>query len=134
MQGFKGQVSTFGPLGDYLGVDIAYDNIDEVVKDDYIVCMDYVGPEMSQFEVTAWAEVLPSAAGQTLALNTIANVDGIEAITKLNEITVPSNITVVALDDMVTTEETAISFDVHYIDETNSKNEISVISDNVSFE
>ncbi|WP_409372698.1 Ig-like domain-containing protein, partial [Pseudoalteromonas sp. bablab_jr011] len=47
---------------------------------------------------------------------------------------VPSNITVVALDDMVTTEETAISFDVHYIDETNSKNEISVISDNVSFE
>ena len=134
VQGFKGQVSTFGPLGDYLGVDIAYDNIDEVVKDDYIVCMDYVGPEMSQFEVTAWAEVLPSAAGQTLALNTIANVDGIEAITKFNEITVPSNITVVALDDMVTTEETAISFDVHYIDETNSKNEISVISDNVSFE
>ncbi|QMW15199.1 S8 family serine peptidase [Pseudoalteromonas sp. MT33b] len=134
LQGFRGEVYEYGPLDKYRGVQVAYNNLDEVISDDYVVCMDYVGPESSQFEVTAWAEVLPSAAGQMLNIDAKAAISGLNDMTTTATLSVPSNITVVALDDMVTTEETAISFDVHYIDETNSKNEISVISDNVSFE
>lgn len=134
LQGFRGAFFEFGPLDKYRGVQVAYNNLDEVISDGYVVCMDYVGPESSQFEVTAWAEVLPSAAGQMLNIDAKAAIAGLNDITTTATLSVPSNITIVALDDMVTTEETAISFDVHYIDETNSKNEISVISDNVSFE
>jgi hypothetical protein len=34
---------------------------------------------------------------------------------------------------MVTEEQTPISFEVHHIDETNSKNEISIIAENASY-
>jgi hypothetical protein len=77
--------------------------------------------------------VLPSASGQTLEIDAKSSMTGLNSMTATATLSVPGNITVVALNDMVTAEETAISFDVHYIDETNSKNEISVINDNVSY-
>ncbi|CAM3904741.1 MULTISPECIES: S8 family serine peptidase [Pseudoalteromonas] len=133
LQGYKGLVGTFGALNGPLGVDLAYNNIDEVVKDGYIVCMDYVGPESSQFEVTAWAEVLPAAAGQTLAVTATTSMSGMADKVITKDIVVPGNITVAPLADMTTTEETAITFDVNYIDEVNSKNQVSIVADNVSY-
>jgi MYXO-CTERM domain-containing protein len=112
---------------------VAYNNLDEVIGDNYVVCIDYVGPESSQFEVTAWAEVLPSAAGQNLTVTSSARISGLSDMTQTAELSVPGNITVIALDDMVTSEETPVSFDVHYIDENNSKNAISVQSEHVSY-
>ena len=133
LQGYKGLVGTFGALDGPLAVDIAYNNLDEVVKDDYIICMDYVGPESSQFEVTAWAEVLPSASGQNLEIIATTSMVGTADKTVIKTVSVPSNITVVPLNDMTTTEETAITFDVSYIDEMNSKNQVSIIADNASY-
>ncbi|MCO6354656.1 S8 family serine peptidase [Pseudoalteromonas shioyasakiensis] len=134
LQGFRGAQYEYGPLENYRGIQIAYNNLDEVISDGYVVCMDYVGPESSQFEVTAWAEVMPSATGQTLEVAAKAAISGLNDMTSTATLAIPGNITVVALDDMVTTEETPISFDVHHIDEKNSKNEISVISDDVTYE
>ena len=134
LQGFRGAQYEYGPLENYRGIQIAYNNLDEVISDGYVVCMDYVGPESSQFEVTAWAEVMPSAAGQTLEIEAKAAISGLNDMTSTATLAIPGNITVVALDDMVTTEETPISFEVHHIDEKNSKNEISVISDDVTYE
>lgn len=133
LQGFRGAQYERGPLDKYRGVQVAYNNLDEVIGDNYVVCMDYVGPESSQFEVTAWAEVLPSAAGQNLTVTSNARISGLSDMTQTAELSVPGNITVIALDDMVTSEETPVSFDVHYIDEKNSKNAISVQSEHVSY-
>ena len=134
LQGFRGAQYEYGPLENYRGIQIAYNNLDEVISDDYVVCMDYIGPESSQFEVTAWAEVMPSAAGQTLEVGAKAAISGLNDMISTATLAIPGNITVVALDDMITTEETPISFEVHHIDEKNSKNEISVISDDVTYE
>ncbi|WP_306174053.1 S8 family serine peptidase [Pseudoalteromonas shioyasakiensis] len=134
IQGFKGMWDLWGPLNGHKGDSQAYDNLDEVVKDDYIICMDYVGPESSQFEVTAWAEVLPSASGQNLEITATTSMSGMADISVTKTLSVPGNITIVPLNDMTTTEETAVSFDVDHIDEMNSKNEISVISADVTYE
>lgn len=134
LQGYRGSVFSYGPLEGYKGVQVAYNNVDEVVKDDYIVCMDYVGPESSQFEVTAWAEVLPSASGKALSIDATMQMTGMDNMVSSSELSIPGNITVVELDDMVTEESTAVTFDVHYIDEVNSKNEISVMAENATVE
>ncbi|MEL7387013.1 MAG: S8 family serine peptidase [Pseudomonadota bacterium] len=131
--GYKGFINEYGPLEGFLGVDIAYNNLDEVIQDDLVVCMDYVGPESSQFEVTAWMEVLPSGAGQTMEFEARTQMSGTIDKVVTNTIEVAGNITVVAIDDMVTEEQTPISFEVHHIDETNSKNEISIIAENASY-
>ncbi|WP_300360178.1 hypothetical protein, partial [uncultured Pseudoalteromonas sp.] len=55
-------------------------------------------------------------------------------MTSTATLAIPGNITVIALDDMVTEEYTSISFEVQHIDEMNSRNEISVIADNASYE
>ena len=133
IQGFKGMWDLYGPLNGYRGVDHAYNNLDEVIHDGYIVCMDYVGPEVSKFEVTAWAEVLPAAAGQTLAVTATTSMSGMADKVITKDIVVPGNITVAPLADMTTTEETAVTFDVNYIDEVNSKNQVSIVADNVSY-
>lgn len=134
IQGFKGQLYSYGPLEGYLGRSIAFNDVDTVVKDGMVICMDYVGPESSQFEVTAWADITAKSVGKELTFSANIDVEGMEAMQLSHTLTVPSNITVVALDDMVTEEYTPISFEVQHIDEMNSKNEISVIADNASYE
>ena len=134
LQGFRGAQYQYGPLESYRGIQIAYNNLDEVISDGYVVCMDYVGPESSQFEVTAWAEVMPTATGQTLEVAAKAAISGLNDMTSTATLAIPGNITVIALDDMVTEEYTSISFEVQHIDEMNSRNEISVIADNASYE
>ena len=133
LQGYKGLAGTYGALDGALGVDIAYNNLDEVIKDDYVICMDYVGPESSQFEVTAWAEVLPSASGQNLEITATTSMAGVADTSVTETVSVPGNITVAPLNDMITTEETAVTFDVNYIDDMNSKNQVSIIADNASY-
>ncbi|MEL7309729.1 MAG: hypothetical protein AAGK05_19040 [Pseudomonadota bacterium] len=53
--------------------------------------MDYVGPESSQFEVTAWAEVMPSAAGQTLEIEAKAAISGLNDMTSTATLAIPGN-------------------------------------------
>lgn len=134
IQGFKGQLYSYGPLEGYLGRSIAFNDVDKVVKDGMVICMDYVGPESSQFEITAWADITAKSAGKDLTFSANIDVEGMDAMQLSHTLSVPSNITLVPIDDMTTPEETAVMFDVHYIDEMNSKNEISIISDDVTYE
>lgn len=78
-------------------------------------------------------EVLPSGAGQTMEFEARTQMSGTADKVVTNTVEVAGNITVVELDDMVTEEQTPISFEVHHIDETNSKNEISIIAENASY-
>ncbi|WP_462159569.1 S8 family serine peptidase [Pseudoalteromonas sp. GB56] len=134
IQGFKGQSYSRGPLGAYLGKQISLNEVDEVVKDGMVVCMDYVGPESSQFEVTAWADITTASAGRDMEFTATIEVDGMDTMVKSHTLSVPSNIVMVELDDMETDENEAISFDVTYVDEHNSANEIIVTGDHMSAE
>ncbi|WP_105189285.1 S8 family serine peptidase [Pseudoalteromonas sp. T1lg48] len=134
IQGYKGQSYSRGPLEAYLGKQVNFNEVDEVVKDDMVICMDYVGPESSQFEVTAWADITTASAGRDMEFTATIEVDGMETMVKSHTLSVPSNITVVELDDMTTNEEESITFDVTYIDELNSANEVIVSGDNMAAE
>lgn len=131
-QGFRGTLYGRGPLSGYLGQSIAYNNLEDVIKDDYIICMDYVGPESSQFEITAWADVTADAAGNTLEFNGVTSMSGTADMPFAHQLNVPSHITVVALEDMTTMEETPVSFTVQHIDEVNSANQILVAGEGIS--
>ncbi|MBS3797975.1 S8 family serine peptidase [Pseudoalteromonas sp. BDTF-M6] len=134
IQGFRGLLHPYGPLEGYLGRSINFNEVDEVVKDDMVICMDYVGPESSQFEVTAWADITPASAGRDMEFTANIDMDGMEPLVKSHTLSVPSNITVVELEDMTTNEEESITFDVAYIDELNSANEVLVSGDNMTAE
>lgn len=131
-QGYKGATYERGPLMGYKGQSIAFDNTQDIVKDDYIVCMDYTGPEASYIEVTAWAEVMNTAAGKTLAFKGSTSMQGTQDMPFSHSLSVTSHITVVPLSDMSTLEETPVSFNVSHIDEQNSANKILVSGEGIT--
>ncbi len=132
IQGFKGQLYPYGPLEGYLGRTIALNNVDEFVKDGMVLCLDYVGPESSQFEVTAWADITAASAGRDIEFTATIDVDGIESSVQSHMLSVPSNITLLDLADLDTKENEAVSFEVTYIDEQNTANEVIVTGENIS--
>ncbi|MFC3031034.1 S8 family serine peptidase [Pseudoalteromonas fenneropenaei] len=132
LQGFKGQVYSHGPLSNYIGKDIAFENLNTQVQSGNIICMDYIGPESSQFEVTVWADVNKKAPGRTMMVTAKAAMTGMADTVMNHAIEVPSHITVVELDDMTTQEEHALSFTVTHIDEQTSANEIVVTGEHIN--
>lgn len=132
LQGFKGQVSSFGPLEGYLAESYAMDDLDSKLHNGLVLCLDYVGPEMSQFEVTAWAEV-GAAAGTVLNFNAISAVEGMADITMQHSIAVPSNISLPAIKDQSIDENTTLeNLAIYYADEENSVNTISISGDHIT--
>ncbi|PHI36318.1 hypothetical protein CBQ28_15025 [Pseudoalteromonas sp. GCY] len=134
IQGFKGALHFRGPLEGYLGRTINFNEVDRVVKDGMVLCLDYIGPESSRFEITVWADITPASVGREL--NFVANIeiDGMESVVKSHNLSVPSNITLAPLNDLETAENESISFEVHYIDEYNTANEILVAGEHFNVE
>jgi subtilisin family serine protease len=133
LQGFKGPIYSWGPFSEYLGAVYKLNHLDEVLSDDLVVCYDYVGPESSQFEVTAWVDVTPSAASQTLEFTAVSSIEGMADINLSHALNVVGNITMGDLNDMTTEEEVSVSFPVYYADENNSVNTISASGDGIEF-
>ncbi|KGJ98056.1 S8 family serine peptidase [Thalassotalea sp. ND16A] len=133
VQGFTGPVYSRGPLSAYKGAEYTFNDLDQMIADDLVVCYDYVGPESSQFEVTAWVDVPESAAGQILEFTAVSTVDGMADIKMNHTLTVNSNLSIGELNDMETEEEQAVSFAVYFADEKNSVNEISASGEGIEF-
>ncbi|ABK49528.1 peptidase S8 and S53, subtilisin, kexin, sedolisin [Shewanella sp. ANA-3] len=133
LQGFKGLLNTYGPLEGYLGEQFAYDNLDEKLTSGLVICYDYVGPEVSQFEVTAWTTVKDNTAGKVLTVDAVSQVDGMADINMSHSISVPGNISVARIANQTTPENTSLAgLKVIYADEQNSVNTISVTGDNIT--
>ncbi|WP_372871663.1 S8 family serine peptidase [Shewanella sp.] len=133
VQGFRGGIYSYGPLEKYRGERVAFDNLDEKLSDGLVICYDYQGPESSQFEVTAWTRVKPSAAGKTLAVNAVSQVEGMADIEINHEITVPANIKMGAIADQSMDENTTLEgIEVLYADEQNSVNQITVTGEHIT--
>ncbi|MEK0161252.1 S8 family serine peptidase [Pseudoalteromonas piscicida] len=134
IQGFRGALYSHGPLEGYLGRTINFNEVNSVVKDGMVVCLDYVGPESSKFEITVWADITSASVGREMNFVANIDVDGMASVTKSHKLSVPSNITLAPLDDMETAENESLSFKVHYIDEYNSNNEILVTGEHIGVE
>ncbi len=135
LQGFKGGIYAYGPLNKYLGEQYAYGDLDKALSDGLVICYDYVGPESSQFEVTAWATVKDNAAGQDLTVNAVSMVEGMADITMSHTVSIPSNITIGSIADQSIDENTSLEdIAVMYADEQNSVNQITVTGENITAE
>lgn len=133
LQGFKGQIYNYGPLENYLGESYAFDDLKDKLSNGLVICYDYVGPESSQFEVTAWTQVEASATGKALEFKAVSQVEGMADIEMSHTITVPSNISLGEIADQRIAENTSLEdLRIYYADEENSVNQISVSGENIS--
>lgn len=127
LQGFKGLLSGLGPIEGYLFESFAMDDLKDKLSSGLVICYDYVGPESSQFEVTAWSEVEASATGKTLEFKAQSSIEGMADISMSHAITVPSNISLGSLANKTIKENTSLEeLRIYYADEQNSVNKISV--------
>lgn len=134
LKGFKGPNSTYGPLqGGYLGTEYAFEDLDSKLTEGLVVCYDYVGPESSQFEVTAWVKLNQATAGQVLTIDAISNINGMADITMTHTINVNSNITLADFPDQSVAEDNELKIQVLYADEKNTLNRISASGEHISF-
>ncbi|QYJ78193.1 S8 family serine peptidase [Shewanella acanthi] len=133
IQGFKGPLTKIGPDRGYKGEQYAWNGLKDKIRNGLVLCYDYVGPESSQFEVTAWTTVKNNTAGKVLTVDAVSKVDGMADINMTHSITVPGNITVASIANQSIAENTSLEgLKVFYADEHNSVNTISVTGDNIT--
>lgn len=133
LQGFKGALSKLGPDGGYKGEQYAWNNLKDKIRNGLVVCYDYVGPESSQFEVTAWTKVTTNAPGKALTVDAVSQIDGMANISMSRTVTVPSNITVARIANQTIAENTSLEgLKVVFADEQNSVNKITVTGEHIS--
>ncbi|MEL4430429.1 S8 family serine peptidase [Shewanella mangrovisoli] len=133
VQGFKGPLSLLGPANGYKGQQFAFNGLKDKIHNGLVICYDYVGPESSQFEVTAWTKVATNAPGKALTVDAVSQVDGMANISMSRTVTVPSNITVARIANQTIAENTRLEgLKVIYADEQNSVNKITVTGEHIS--
>ncbi|TLU67559.1 S8 family peptidase [Thalassotalea litorea] len=135
IHGYSGIRSTFGPLDGYSGTQYAFDDIDEKLSNGLVLCYDYVGPQMSRFEVTLQARVDEDAAGKDLNINTTSDVEGIATVEVQQAITVNGNLTMGVYPDLTINENESVNdLLISYADADNRSNIVTVSGDNVTAE
>ncbi|WP_295800777.1 S8 family serine peptidase [uncultured Microbulbifer sp.] len=137
--GFKSYIGRLLVDGDIpvdvsAGESVAFDNVSSAIDNETVVCMDYTGPEQSQFYVNFQGYVSQQAAG---AVHTIALNNGlVGSENELLEVTldVTGNIQLSPVDDIVLDEGESASFTVNYADENNVSNIIELVGEGFSYE
>lgn len=113
-----------------IGNGFAFNNIDSSIEDKLVVCMDYTGPEESQFNVKFQAYVSESAAAVTHTITLENGLAGSDNEQVFLDIEVTGNIIVADISDKSVNENESISFEVYYSDENSVSNFIEVVGDN----
>ncbi|GAA5192579.1 S8 family serine peptidase [Ferrimonas gelatinilytica] len=124
-----------GPKEGQLYSVLGFDDLDTVLQDDLVVCMDYVGPEQSQLSISFDVAVQPEAIGQTGALTFDYQLQGGDAQTFSHEVQVNGNIKMMDLPDMTVDENGRIDgIEVFFVDADKAPNRVEVVGDNVTAE
>lgn len=136
IEGFEGPISVGGGIKNgQLGELFGYDNLDEVLHDDLVICYNYQGPEQSEMEVSFKAVIQPEAQGSTLDMTIEYGVEGQPTKTATHSIEVKGNIKVAELVDMEVAENGRIDdIEVFHVDANNVSNELVVSGDNFTTE
>jgi len=107
-----------------------FGGLDQFLQDDMSVCFDYVGPEVSAFDIKFSVKVLPSSVGQNFNIMVNADIEGAEFTKALS---IPSNITLFEIEDQTTDEnETLTGIQVAYMDNNNVSNKVTVSGEGIS--
>ncbi|ASJ95833.1 S8 family serine peptidase [Shewanella marisflavi] len=122
------------PIDLNLGDSVAYNNLGDVISDKYVVCMDYTGPEQSQFNIKFNAYVSEKAAGTTQTLVVENHLVGSDVEQLELQVDVTANIVVAEIANIFIEENQEVSFEVYYSDENQVSNIIEVTGDNFSAE
>ncbi|WP_269455108.1 S8 family serine peptidase [Microbulbifer elongatus] len=116
------------------GKSFAFNDLDKKLKQDLVVCYDYVGPESTQFDLKFQVRVAETAAGQDLELAFVSDIDGMaqEAVAQI--IVVPGNLTLAEIVDQSVAENTSLDLEVVYLDKDAAPNLISVSGEHIAAE
>ncbi|MCE9679334.1 S8 family serine peptidase [Shewanella sp. AS1] len=124
-----------GPVGGQLFNVLGFDNLDEVLSEDLVICYDYVGPEQSRIEVNVKAVVKPEATGSTMELLLDYDLEGNESINLSHAVSVNGNIKLAAIADQEVDENTALEgLSVIYIDANKVPNTVEVTGEHITAE
>ena len=136
LQGFRGPIYSRGPLSGYLGQSYAFNDLEQKIQDDLIICYDYYGPESSQFEVTIWTQVKRNAIGTDQIVTATSSVSGMSDFNMTHTLAAPSNIDITTIGDMETAENTSVDVNVYYADNSElvTANEIIVAGEFITAE
>lgn len=133
IQGYSGPLTAFGPLYGDLAAKYAYNDLKTKLKNDLVVCYDYTGPESTQFDLRFQVRVAETAAGQTVPLQLVSNVDGMGQTVLVQPIEVSGNLLVMELADQTVEENTVLEdLEVIYHDSDTGPNTITVTGANVT--
>ncbi|QBY04978.1 hypothetical protein E2K93_11545 [Thalassotalea sp. HSM 43] len=128
--GMAGLRTTFGPVGGYRNRSIGYNNIDQLLHDDLVICFDFVGDDYSKSNFSFWLKVDEAAAGEEIEFTVKTKLDRItKSVT--NTMTVAGNISISDIDDVVINQGERVEIPVIYNDIANSNNQISVVADSL---
>ncbi len=132
VRGFRGPMDQRSPFYGWTNQSIVpwddnYGLLDEYLKDDMVVCLDYDGPEVTAFKVHIVASSNANSIGQDFDVTVNADIEGEPMMAMSQNISFPSNITMFSIDDVTTMEEqTVTGIRVDYMDNDNVSNTISV--------
>ncbi|MFV8783044.1 S8 family serine peptidase [Microbulbifer sp. SA54] len=128
-----GFLTSGGPMNGYLGESFGYNNLDQKLHNDLVVCYDYRGPEQSAMQVKFKARVNESAAGQTLVVNLDNAMEFADTKSTTQEIKVNGNIALSAIADQVVNEdETLEGIQVLFVDADKVGNTIEVSGEHIT--
>ncbi|TMN72647.1 peptidase S8 [Pseudoalteromonas sp. S1727] len=122
------------PVEHYYGDGIAFNDLTDVLNDELVVCMDYTGPEESQFNVAFQGYVTQAAAGQTTTIELKNGLEGAEQETLTVELEVAGNIELLPVADMETDAGQPVSFTVNYTDKNKVSNLIEIEGEHITYE
>ncbi|MFY8273498.1 S8 family serine peptidase [Pseudoalteromonas sp. SSDWG2] len=113
---------------------VGYNDLGKVLRDDLVICFDYVGPEQSEVEFSFKATVNPEMAGTSSDIALAYNF-GDEMHTMTHNLDVKGNLKMAAMDDMEVDENGRIDgIEVSVLDADQSPNELLVTGDNITAE
>ena len=106
VRGYNSPLSkTDGPMEGYYYSDVAFNNLDEVIGEDVVLCYDYQGPESSQMEVSFQVRVDEQYASQDLTMILNGELGSQAALSSEHTISVNGNIKVGNINDMTVVED-----------------------------
>lgn len=136
IEGFTSEWSkNSGPKDGYHQTFVGYDNLDEILTDDLVMCFDYQGPEQSEVELSLQVYVQPEAVGHTLPITLSHTLERGEATELVHEVTVQGDLKLAPIADMSVAENGRIDgIQVQFVDDNNSPNTLEVSAENVTAE
>ncbi|MCL1066722.1 S8 family serine peptidase [Shewanella olleyana] len=133
VRGYNGPRAGFWPLNGHQGASYAYNDLNDKLHDELVVCYNIDGPQSSRVEVSFQAKVVQAALGVNQLIDVTGTIDGIADANTSQTVTVAANISMQSIADHTVDENgTLTGITVHYIDNDGgqSANTITVTGDN----